>query len=176
MAPQTGTKNLCPTVVIRKMEEASGSRYCKTCDKLLPLDMFDISLRNHRFLCTAHTKESYHTWAYGTKEKRAFSTFKAKLQADRKLFGQDHVEIKKKHMVSLVTKEQLANAGEWCIVPRRPDVPISGDNAVMVTIYMRRCLIKKWKSDHDPAQYAGLLERLLEHCMELHTGLTSKPE
>ena len=163
--------NLCPTAVIQKMETAYGCRYCKTCDKLLPLELFDQTLKNVRFLCTAHTKEAYHTWAYGTREKRAFSTFKAKLQADKKLFGQDHVEIRKRDMNKLVTQEQLANAGEWCIIPKKPDVPISGENAVMATVYMRRVLMKNWKANRDPTQYAALLERLLEHGMQLHTGM-----
>ena len=163
--------NLCSATVIKKMEAACGCRYCKTCDKLLPLELFDQSLKNVRFLCTAHTKEAYHTWAYGTREKRAFSTFKAKLQADKKLFGQDHVEIRKRDMIKLVTQEQLANAGEWCIIPKRPDTPISGENAVMATVYMRRVLMKNWKAHRDPAQYAALLERLLEHGMQLHAGM-----
>ena len=103
--------------------------------------------------------------------KTSIQHLQSKAAGRQKLFGQDHVEIRKRNMIKLVTQEQLANAGEWCIIPKRPDMPISGENAVMATVYMRRVLMKNWKAHRDPAQYAARLERLLEHGMQLHAGM-----
>ncbi len=153
----------CVGTVLKRMEKETGTRYCRDCDRLLPLDKFDLTLKNTRFLCKMHTKAAYHAWGYGTDERRAFSTFKAKLQADRKLFDQDRVEIKKTDMVKIVKPEHISHASEWCIIPRKPDIPISGDNMVMATIYVRRCLIKRWRENKDPQQYTALLEHMLEH-------------
>jgi hypothetical protein len=155
---------LCAAAIIKRIETITGNRYCKECNKMLPLENFDLQLKNApRFLCKTHTKELYHSWGYGTHDKRAFSTFKAKLQADRKIFDQDRIEIKKRDIVNLVKPEHLQNFGEWAIIPKNPGVPISGQNMEIVSIYMRRCLVRRWKKHKDPAQYTALLDQMLQH-------------
>ena len=167
-ATQPGAKKkavakLGAAAIIERIEAVTGNRYCRECNLTLPMERFDLKLKNApRFLCKTHIKALYHDWAYGTHDKRAFSTLKAKLQADRKIFDQDRIEIKKRDIMNLVKPEHLQNFGEWAIVPRNPGIPISGQNVEIVSIYMRRCLVGRWKKHKDPAQYTALLDQMLK--------------
>ncbi len=157
---------LCSASIIKRIESVTGTRYCKECHLMLPMEKFDLVLKNApRFLCRVHTKQLYHTWSYGTHDKRALNTLKAKLQADRKIFQQDRIEVKHRDLLKIVKPEHLQNFGEWAIVPRNPGIPISGANMEIVSIYVRRWLVKQWKKHKDPEQYTTLLESMLKHGM-----------
>ena len=155
--------------VLKRIEETTGTRFCRECDALLPVDRFDLVLKNApRFLCVVHTKKLYHTWSYGTHNKRAFSTLRAKLQADRYIFGQDRTDIKQADLIKMVTPEHLENFGEWEVIPRNPSIPISGANAALVSVYIRRALVRRWKKNKDSAEYTALLEQMLQHGMQMN--------
>ena len=145
---------------MRKLEAVTGTRFCKGCNQLLPLDQFD--LRRTRFLCETHRRQAQRFYEYGTTEKRALSTLCAKSQGDRRIFGHAKVTIRKSDVIKILTPDQVANYSDWALVPRDPTMQTSKDNVELVTVYQRRCLVKSWKKHHDAAQYMDLLRRLME--------------
>ena len=151
---------VCTSEIMRKLEAVTGTRFCKRCNQLLPLEQFDA--RRKRFLCETHRKEAQRFYEFGTIERRALSTLCTKTQGDRRIFGQEKVTIRKKDVIKMLNPDQVTNYSDWALVPRNPDMQTSKENVELVTIYQRRCLVKAWKKHRDAARYKDLLQRLME--------------
>ena len=148
------------SAIMRKLEAIAGTRFCKRCDKMLPLDQFD--LKKTRFLCEVHQREAQRYYEFGTVEKRALSTLCAKSQGDRRIFGHEKVVIRKKDVIKMLNPDQMIHYSDYAIVPRDPTMQTSKENVQLVTIYQRRCLVKNWRKTRDAEQYKDLLRRLME--------------
>ena len=142
-----------------RTEQETGMRMCVKCDKLLPLDRFRGKRRRH--LCIFHFNEIHRNEIMGTLEKRAFNSIYCKAHSDMIIFKQDKMFLPRTLVVNLLTKEQIANFSKYCIIPKRPDQPISEDNSIAVTSTQRRQIVAKWKTLRDPGQYERDLDLVL---------------
>ena len=142
-----------------RTEQETGMRMCVKCDKLLPLDQFDQKIRH--YMCISHLKELHNHNTLGTHEKRAFNSIRCRAHADMLMFKQGKMYLPKSLVLTMLTKEQIANFSGYCIIPRRPDQPISKDNSIVVTSAQRRYIVSQWKASQDADQY----ERNLNHIL-----------
>ena len=158
--PKEARTRVCSSMIIRKLEAVTGTRFCKRCNAMVSLEKF--SQKDTRFLCETHRREAQRVSEFGTVERRALSTLCAKSQGDRKIFGQAKMILRKKDMTQLLKPEQIQNYSEWAVIPKDPTKETSTDNAEVVTVYQRRFLVRNWKKNKNPEQYMDLLRRSLE--------------
>jgi hypothetical protein len=142
-----------------KAELMTGMRMCSKCDKLLPLDQFDT--RRRYYLCLPHLKQFQHENVLGTPEKRAYNSIRCRARADMILFKQKRIHLPMALVLSLLTKEQLQNSSTVCVIPKRPDAPLSKDNCVVVTSSQRRYIVARWKENRDADHYEAILKHTL---------------
>jgi hypothetical protein len=147
-------------VIMRQLEAAAGTRFCKHCDAMLPLDRF--TRKDAGYLCDTHRRLAQRKSEFGTVERRALSTLCAKAQGDRRVFGHARMALRKSEMAKMLTQEHIQNYPEWAIVPRDPTRETAADNAALITVYQRRCLVRNWKKHRAPDMYMDLLRRALE--------------
>jgi hypothetical protein len=134
-----------------RTEQQTGVRLCLKCDKMLPLDQFRTSSRYH--LCIIHSREVNLYHVMGTHEKIAYNSLRCRARVDMVMFNQEKMYLPRKLVVAMLTKEQIENYKAYCIIPKRPDQPISKDNSVAVTSTQRRHVVDKWKVSRDADQY-----------------------
>lgn len=139
-----------PSVAILT-EQAIGQRFCKTCNKLLPLDQFNPNQRAYKCLTHLRAEKRFHV--LGTHEKRAFNSLRCRARDDRLIFGQAKLIISRKQVTAMLTPEQMANYSRYCLIPRRPDLPLTADNSVIVTGIQRSFVVSNWKLTKDSDQY-----------------------
>ncbi len=142
-----------------RTELETGMRMCIKCEKLLPLDQFRTSRRN--YLCISHSREACLHYAMGTHEKRAYNSIRCRAHTDMIMFNQEKMFLPRTLVVAMLTKEQMDNYKGHCIIPKRPDKPISKDNAVAVTSVQRRSVVNAWKTSRDADQYESDLNQIL---------------
>ena len=142
-----------------RTELETGMRMCVKCEKLLPLDQFRTSRRY--YLCILHCREMGLHYLMGTHEKRAYNSIRLRARVDMVIFEQEKMFLPRTLVVSMLTKEQMENYKAYCIIPKRPDNPISKDNSVAVTSTQRRHIMNKWKILRDPEQYECDLSDIL---------------
>jgi hypothetical protein len=137
-----------------------GMRFCRMCDKLLPIDQFKTEYKR-RYLCHTHLNEQHKFYAYGTPEKRAARALRVKAGKDMVLLGQNKITISKAEIISMLNAEQVANITPWCILPKKPDEPLSLTNSVILLNTQRKYLLSAWNIHKDKAEYEDLLHRVL---------------
>jgi hypothetical protein len=142
-----------------RTEQETGRRLCVQCDKMLSLDQFETKKR--RFLCIEHFRAMKLHNTLGTHEKRAFNSIRCRARADMLLFGMDHMVLPMTLVLAMLTEDQLAEFSKFCIIPCRPDRPLSKENSIVVTSIQRIYVVSKWRSARDPDQY----ERDLNHML-----------
>lgn len=145
--------------VVQLTEQQSGMRLCKTCNKLLPLDSFKSAKRT--YMCIMHTRALRRKFILGTQEKRAFNSLRCRARQDMLTFGHKSIAIPRKQVTAMLTEEQLRSYPDYCIIPRRPDVPLTPENAIVVTSCQRRYVVAKWKTTRNADQYEADLAFIL---------------
>lgn len=157
--------------IIIKTEQLSGLRLCKQCNMLLPLAQF--RQKSREYLCLTHFRATRRRHILGTHEKRAFNSLRCKARQDMIMFGHDHMVISRKQFTAMLTEEQMANFSLYCMIPRRPDKPLTRDNSIIVTSFQRKYIVSKWRIARDPDQYERDLEYIL--AAPLYTGDKGAP-
>lgn len=148
-----------------RMEQKTGMRLCIQCDKLLPLDRF--KHRPRLYTCITHLKETRNHENQSSQEKKAFNSIRCRAYADMVLFNHDRMFLPKTLVTAILSKEQVANFSNYCIIPKRPDKPLSEDNCIVVTSIQRIYVVAKWKSSRDPDQYENDLRHILNESSAL---------
>jgi hypothetical protein len=77
------------------------------------------------------------------------------------LFGQKQMTLSKKQVIAMLTPEQMANYSKHCIIPKRPDQPLTQENSITVTSPQRIYVVGKWRILRDPDQYERDLQYIL---------------
>ncbi len=134
-------------------------RFCIKCDKMLPLDQF--KTRKRKYLCITHVRELKKHYALGTHEKRAFNSLRCRARTDMLLFGMTHMVMSQKQVASMLTEEQMTNFSKYCLMPRRPDQPLTLENSIVATSVQRKFVVGNWRSARDPDQYERDLQYIL---------------
>ena len=148
-----------PSDVLVKTEQLSGLRLCKGCNMLLPLDQF--RPKRGKYMCLAHLRAARRRHILGTNEKRAFNSLRCKARQDMIMFGHDRMAISRQQFNSMLSEEQMRHFSLYCMIPLRPDKPLTHDNVVIVTSFQRKYIVAKWRIAHDPDQYERDLEYIL---------------
>lgn len=68
----------------------------------------------------------------------------------------NHVQVMAK-----LTPDQMANFSNYCLIPKRPDHPLSVDNSIIVASEQRKYVIGNWKRSRDPEKYVQDLQFIL---------------
>jgi hypothetical protein len=148
-----------PSIAITRTEEATGTRFCVTCNALVPLEEFSSNVR--RFRCIQHHKAERRRIVTATAEKRAVNSLRSKSHIDMKtLFDLSYMKMGVKEIHALLSPDQLECFSKFCIIPRRPNEHLSLDNAIAVTSEQRKSIVRVWKSKHDVKAYIDAVENL----------------
>lgn len=143
-----------------RTEQEVGMRFCITCDKMMPLEAF--STEKRRFKCIAHYRESRRITVLGTPERRAINSIRSRVRQDMVLFGHTSIKVGVKHIRALMTQAQMADYSKYCIIPKTPELPISGDNIIVATNAQRRFVVSMWKAaSKNPEAYRTSLAHVL---------------
>lgn len=143
-----------------RAEQITGTRYCKACDCILPLDQFTPGKKRH--LCSTHMKKQKKELYYNTKDQKALSSFQSRYYHDLHVFGQEKLVLSKRDIVNVWTEEQITNHAKWCIVPKHPDKMMTKDNFAFVTSDQRKYLVSNWKFKKDVNEYINELKLFIE--------------
>lgn len=150
--------------IIRKAietEQVTGVRYCSKCDKFLPLAQFRDNGKR-LYMCIPHLRERARIATMGTLPNHAYNNLRCKARPDMLEFGHTKMLISRSEVIDMLTEEQITNFREYCLIPRRPDVPLSIQNSVVVTSPQRMYLIGRWRKSKDPHQYMRDLRHILK--------------
>ena len=142
-----------------RMDQEMGKRWCMKCDKLIPLDLFRPNKR--QYMCILHLREIQNYDTSSNNEKRAFNSIRCRAYADMVLFKQARMFLPRTLFTTMLTDEQMTNYSAYCIIPKRPDQPLSKDNSIVVTSIQRIYVVAKWKTTRDPDQYEHDLNHIL---------------
>lgn len=144
-------------------EHLTGVRYCSKCDKFLPLDQFRDSCKGKRqYICIPHIREKARIEAMGTKPKRAYNILRSMARPDMLEFGHAKMNLGRPTVIAMLSEEHINNPGEYCLMPKRPDRPLSVANSIIITRPQRLYLITRWRKSHDHKQYMRDLWHILE--------------
>ncbi len=164
--PQPKRRAYLKNPVIKKAietEHLTGVRYCSKCDKFLPLDQFRDSCRGKRqYICIPHIREKARIEAMGTKPKRAYNILRSMARPDMLEFGHTKMNFGRPTVIAMLSEEHINNPGEYCLMPKRPDRPLSVTNSIIITRPQRLYLISRWRKTHDHKQYMRDLWHILE--------------
>ncbi len=142
-------------------EQATGERFCSKCDHFLPLDQFR-KTGKRLFMCLPHLRERARIETMGTLPKHAFNNLRCKARPDMFEFGHTKMEIKRKEVIEMLTEEQITNFRDYCLMPRRPDRPLSMFNSILLTSPQRMYLIGRWRKTRDAIKYMYDLNHILK--------------
>ncbi len=145
--------------VAMRTEQETGLRFCIVCNKLVPLDQFRTDKR--KYTCIPHLREARRDAILGSHEKRAFNSLRCRARQDMILFGHDHMIMGYKKVMAMITKEQLADFSNHCLIPKRPDLQLTQDNSTIVTSVQRMYVVGSWKRSRDPDQCARDLQYMI---------------
>jgi len=152
-------------------ENATGLRYCSWCDKFLPVNQFK-KTGPRMYVCIPHIREKGLLYTLGTPSNRAFNAIRCKARQDMLEFGFKSMCITKHEVIAKLSEEQMAHYSDYCLIPKRPDIPLSEANSIMVTATQRIYIFRNWRKTRDTDQYI----RDLEHILKPHTGEKNKNE
>ena len=146
--------------IIDKTEQETGSRWCKSCDRMVALDQFAPGKR--RYQCAAHYRGIRRQLAVGTTDRRMYNSIRSRAYQDMRLFGQTSMGVGVNQIKELMSPAQMADFSAYCIIPKDPSVPMTRENAVAVTNAQRRYVVGTWKPKRDAAAYRIALSYILE--------------
>ena len=129
--------------IIDKTEQETGSRWCKSCDRMVALDQFAPGKR--RYQCAAHYRGIRRQLAVGTTDRRMYNSIRSRAYQDMRLFGQTSMGVGVNQIKELMSPAQMADFSAYCIIPKDPSVPMTRENAVAVTNAQRRYVVGTWK-------------------------------
>ncbi len=145
------------SIVTPPAEKGEALRFCKECNKMMPIDQFAPSRRSYQ--CIAHFREMRRRVVLGTPLKRMFNSIRCRCYQDMRLFNQKSMTITVDRIRELLTPQQMEDYSSYCIIPKDPTIPMSLDNSIAVTSYQRRYIVGAWKKD--PASYGSALSLML---------------
>ena len=105
---------------------------------------FGSGKRRQKYMCIAHARENLREAVLGTQEKRAFNSLRCRARQDMLMFGQDHMVMGVRQVLSMLTPEQVANYKTVCLVPVDPALPLTKTNVAIIPNAKARCTIRKW--------------------------------
>lgn len=145
-------------------EHLTGVRYCSKCDKFLPFDQFRaITAKCKRqYMCIPHIREKARIEAMGTMPKRAYNILRSMARPDMIEFGHTKMNLGRPAVIGMLSEEHIATPGEFCLMPKRPDRPLSLPNSIILSRPQRLYLINRWRKSRDAEQYMRDLWHLLE--------------
>ncbi len=144
------------------VEQETGLRFCRTCDKMLPLERFAIGKRE--YVCMEHSRAMHLDAVLGTPEKRAFNTLRCRARKDMFMFGHLHMKIGINQVVSMLSAAQIADYTNYALVPIVPSKPLAKDNAVIITKAKWQFVVGNWKAstrNQDDAKYKRDLDFII---------------
>ncbi len=141
--------------------QESSVQFCAECHAFdLARQLDSVKYTTRRF-CDKHRAERMRFSVYGTHDGKVANCMRAIANHDRRTFGQTHIKLSKKDIISLFSPEQSENYTEWVIIPRHPTQILSMSNATLVKKPTRSFLLCEWKQHKDPAGYTRKLEALI---------------
>ena len=161
MPPRKGYKKDRVVMEGIKREHITGNRYCSSCDKFLPLDQFRHNGRR-LYMCLPHLRQQAHEENMGTPPKHAHNNLRCKARPDMFEFGHTKMNMGRNEVIAMLTEEQIANFREYCLMPRRPDQPLSQTNSIILTSPQRMYLIGRWRKTRDTLKYMHDLNHILK--------------
>ena len=161
MPPRKGFKKDPAIMQAIATEHITGVRYCSSCDKFLPLDQFRVNGRR-LYMCIPHMRERARIEVMGTLPKHAYNNLRCKARPDMLEFGHTKMNIRRQEVIDMLTEEQITNFREYCLMPKRPDVPLSLSNSIVLTSPQRKYLIGRWRKTRDATKYMYDLNHILK--------------
>jgi hypothetical protein len=140
-------------------EKETGLRFCIACNKLVPLDQFRTDKR--KYTCIPHYRAAGRKAVLGSHEKRAFNSLRCRARQDMLLLGHKRLIINHIQVTAMLTSDQMANFSNYCLIPKRPDHPLSVDNSIIVASEQRKYVIGNWKRSRDTEKYVQDLHFIL---------------
>jgi len=140
-------------------KQTAAKRYCTVCQCDLPLQMF--RLGNSKSKCIEHLREAQRRYVLGTADKRAFNALRCKARADMPLFQQRHMKISRKEVMEMLTTAQVRNFSRFCLVPLRPDLPLTADNSAVVSSPERKFIVGNYRFTLNSEKYQRDLRHIL---------------
>lgn len=137
------------------------TKYCKLCDKQLPLESFRPRCR--RLLCREHLRamaRQYLQRVYNNPERTASTRLWDCCYRDCAAFGYSKVNLTLKDILRFFEGRNLTDYAKVCLVPLDPTQPLSADNATLVDRKCRPHLIGIWKQTRNVPQYIELVKIL----------------
>ena len=77
-------------------------------------------------------------------------------------FGHTKMNIRRQEVIDMLTEEQITNFREYCLMPKRPDIPLSLSNSIVLTSPQRKYLIGRWRKTRDATKYMYDLNHILK--------------
>jgi len=77
---------------------------------------------------------------------------------DKNIFGQAKLQLSKRDLLDLCSQRSKAPGQGLYVVPRRPSLPLSSTNAVLVSKLQRRYLLALWKLTQDEEAYVECID------------------
>lgn len=142
---------------IIKKDNVEGMRYCRKCEKLLPLDKFKLGQR--RFMCKLHIRERVKMYTRGDRDRNAVFTIKQRAWVDMHYFKQARLNMTPKELISILTDEHKDHPLHWALMPVDPEQPISLENSIIIPILHRRMLMLLWRHTNDVQQYKDSVQK-----------------
>ncbi len=139
------------SIAMLRLEEATGKRFCISCNDFIAADEF--SPGHRRYQCHLHFKESRRNIVKSTPAKRAINSLRARAHMDMRWFDQHKMTMGVWEITTLLTPEQLADFSKFAIMPVDPAAPLSIKNAAAITTAARSSIMSHWKAHHDIAEY-----------------------
>ena len=144
---------------VKSDDKQTTTRYCSDCKCMRPLQMFRPG--NSKSKCMEHLREAQRRYVLGTADKRAFNALRCKARADMPLFQQGHMKISRSEVTKMLTTAQIRNFSRFCLVPLRPDLPLTADNLAVVSSPERKLIVGNYRYSRDPQEYQRDLRRIL---------------
>ena len=81
---------------------------------------------------------------------------------DKRLFGQACLKLSQSDLLQICRQSKLTpEQGAFYAIPRRPKLPLSPTNTILVNKLQRRFLLALWKLTRDDKAYCGCLKGLM---------------
>ena len=161
------TSSLKPSVITSDSlyVESNGKmveklRYCQACNDLLPIDQFKPNSKR-RFTCIPHLRAEDRRRVCGTPERRAYNSLRCRARDDMLTFGHKRMDISRTTVLAMISDKHVAQFSQYCLIPLRPDKPLTSDNAVIVSTDERRFVMNTWRKQKDADAYERNIKAVL---------------
>jgi hypothetical protein len=126
--------------------DQNGMRFCRVCNKFLPIGMFPIGQR--RYTCRPHIWKKIGKKSkmrlHQKPEKKLLSQMWVQCYKDSRMLRVD-IHMKQKDISMMLQGIQENERGGLCVLPKDPLSPISPENSALVTKNNRRVMLSEWK-------------------------------